>query len=34
MAIIAPKLSFGDTMGIICPSHIPDPAQHCRFIVA
>lgn len=32
MNIIAPKLSLGDTIGIICPSHVPDPARHKRSI--
>ena len=32
MSIMAPKLLFGDTIGIICPSHVPDPARHKRSI--
>lgn len=32
MSIAALKLSMGDTIGIICPSHVPDPARHKRSI--
>ena len=32
MSIAARKLSMGDTIGIICPSHVPDPARHKRSI--
>ncbi len=32
MSITALKLSMGDKIGIICPSHVPDPARHKRSI--
>ncbi|MGI5899789.1 MAG: phosphotransferase [Christensenellales bacterium] len=32
MAVVAPKLSLGDVIGIICPSRVPDPARHKRSI--
>ena len=32
MKTFAPKLLIGDAIGIICPSHVPDPARHKRSI--
>jgi len=32
MKKFAPKLNLGDTIGIVCPSHVADPARHTRSI--